>query len=282
MFLEIQEMIKRKRPLIVLIACLIVNNFSTAQNILPDTSISKIFLTDVSNSYNFSVAMFEQPPNFSQKDWLKIGAIASGTALLFTIDKNVKNFAHSKKNELNNNIFNFDSFYGNQYTAIFTGGLYGVGLFSNNHKIRELGLYTSEAFIISGLTTFALKVIIGRRRPYAGNDNLFLKPFQLTNNDYQSLPSGHTATAFAVSTVMANYFDNLPWKIFWYGSASMVAFSRIYHNKHWVSDVFLGAVIGYFVGEFVINFNSKNTLRVSNLNLMTVFSINRIGIQLNL
>ena len=39
---------------------------------------------------------------------------------------------------------------------------------------------------------------------------------------------------------------------------------------------------GYFVGEFVINFNSKNTLRVSNLNLMTVFSINRIGIQLNL
>ena len=33
-----------------------------------------------------------------------------------------------------------------------------------------------------------------------------------------------------------------------YGSASLVALARMYHNQHWASDVVLGAGIGTFAG----------------------------------
>ena len=108
-----------------------------------------------------------------------------------------------------------------------------------------MGLRATEAFVYSGIITAGLKVLIGRWRPYAGKDHLFFKPFQFNNDDYVSLPSGHTTVSFAVSTVLAKSMDNPYWKIFWYGSAGLVGVSRIYHNKHWLSDVFLGSVIGH-------------------------------------
>ena len=215
---------------------------------------------------------------FSQNDWLAVGAIASGTALFFTVDKNIKNFALNNQTSLNNNIFKVDTYYGSGYTALFTAGIYGVGLFTQNNEIRKLGLHASEAFIISGLVTGIFKIIIGRRRPYAGESNLIFKPFQFTNNDYQSLPSGHTTVAFAVSTVMANFSKNIFWKSFWYTAAGLTAASRIYHNKHWASDVFLGATIGYFVGEFVVDFNSKKKTELSSLNISPILSFNKVGI----
>ena len=78
---------------------------------------------------------------------------------------------------------------------------------------------------------------------------------------------------------MANYIDNTFWKIFWYGSASMVGLSRIYHNKHWTSDVFLGGTIGYFVGNFVVNFDKKNT-EYFGVKVNPYFTFDRIGVTL--
>jgi membrane-associated phospholipid phosphatase len=84
---------------------------------------------------------------------------------------------------------------------------------------------------------------------------------------------------FAVSTVMANYLDNTLWKVFWYGSAGLVGAARIYNNKHWVSDVFLGAAIGYFVGRFTVNFDKKDS-KYFGMNVTPYFTFNEIGINL--
>jgi hypothetical protein len=40
-----------------------------------------------------------------------------------------------------------------------------------------------------------------------------------------------------------------------YGMASLVAMSRIHKNKHWVSDVFIGSAIGFFVGKKISDLN---------------------------
>ena len=276
------QKIKTKcRVTLSILGFIIITNLSFAQNTSVNKSIGNVFVTDAGSAFNVSIATFKQPFEFTKGDWLVVGAIAGGTALLFTVDKNIKNFSLSNQTSLNDKIFNFDSFYGNGYTALFTTGLYGVGLFSDNHEIRELGLHASEAFIISGLVTGILKVIIGRRRPYAGDDHLVFKPFQLTNNDYHSLPSGHTTVAFAVSTVVAHYLENVYWKIFWYGAAGMVGLSRIYNNQHWASDVFLGAAIGYFVGEFVVDFNAEKNSELSSIKISPIISFNKIGLNLS-
>jgi membrane-associated phospholipid phosphatase len=38
-----------------------------------------------------------------------------------------------------------------------------------------------------------------------------------------------------------------------YGAASLIGLSRISENKHWISDVFAGAAIGYLSGRLVVN-----------------------------
>jgi membrane-associated phospholipid phosphatase len=40
-----------------------------------------------------------------------------------------------------------------------------------------------------------------------------------------------------------------------YGGATLVALSRMYHNKHWASDVALGAAVGTFSGLKVLRYN---------------------------
>ena len=39
-----------------------------------------------------------------------------------------------------------------------------------------------------------------------------------------------------------------------YGGATLVGMSRMYHNKHWASDVLVGAAIGTFAGQKVVRF----------------------------
>jgi hypothetical protein len=43
-----------------------------------------------------------------------------------------------------------------------------------------------------------------------------------------------------------------------YTGATMVGYSRMYHNKHWASDVALGAAIGTFSGMKVVRFSHSH------------------------
>jgi len=260
---------------------LLVNtNNITAQLEKPNNSIGKTFLGDMEHFFDLGIGLAKSPFSFSTNDWYTVGIVAGGTASLFIIDKNVRTFSQNNQTDINDKIFNLDRFYGSPYTGLFTASIYGYGLFTKNKKIRKLGLQATEALFYSTLITGILKVSLGRRRPNAGESHLVFQPFQfISNNTYQSLPSGHTTAAFAVSTVMANHIDNLYWKIFWYGSAGMVGLSRIYHNQHWTSDVFLGAAIGYFVGSFVINFDKENT-EYFGIKVNPYFTFNTIGVTL--
>ena len=38
-----------------------------------------------------------------------------------------------------------------------------------------------------------------------------------------------------------------------YSAASLIGVSRITENRHWISDVFAGAALGYFTGRLVVN-----------------------------
>jgi membrane-associated phospholipid phosphatase len=40
-----------------------------------------------------------------------------------------------------------------------------------------------------------------------------------------------------------------------YGGATLVGLSRMYHNKHWTSDIVLGAGIGTFSGIKVVRYS---------------------------
>jgi len=66
-------------------------------------------------------------------------------------------------------------------------------------------------------------------------------------SSYNSFPSGHTTQAFAAATFLnEEYKDRYPWIPYAsYTVASSVGLLRVANNRHYISDVLVGAGIGF-------------------------------------
>lgn len=115
--------------------------------------------------------------------------------------------------------------------AVYSLNLAGVKS-ENNFANRTALLIKSEA--IMAVMVFSLKKITAVPRPDTGAPDSF--------------PSGHTAQAFAAATFMHKEYgkQNIWYSIGAYSLATGIGAFRIMNNRHWVSDVLVGAGIGIF------------------------------------
>ena len=148
---------------------------------------------------------------------------------------------------------------------IIGGGLYVVGRIGHYDRVADLGLHSTEAILLGGGITSLIKGLAGRARPYVSADTS-PHDFQFgrgldRSGDYASFPSGHSTAAFAaaaaVTTETARLWPRSTWYVgpIMYGGAAMVGLSRMYNNKHWASDVAVGAAIGTFSGLKVTRYH---------------------------
>lgn len=236
-----------KRPLArTMIFLLFVFGSLTAQ-----TDYSAAIKADFNHFFGVGKALLTAPLRIDQRQAQRWALIAGITLALTPVDDDVHTFALNHQSSGGDNLFAIDRYYGHIYSFTLPVGIYLYGLVFHKDRVRQTGLKTAEAFLYAGAITQTLKILIGRRRPENGDGQYFFKPFQWTDDRYQAFPSGHATLSFAMSTVLAKSVDNIYWKIFWYGSAVLVSGARMYHERHWPSDVFFGAVIGYSVGSFV-------------------------------
>ncbi len=156
----------------------------------------------------------------------------------------------------NPNVANFASVtnnFGEAVTVIALPGLvYAVGYCRESEKLRDAGRTAYEAILLTGITATAMKIIVGRARPYNELDNFHFRPLNFSD-DFQSFPSMHTAMAFTLATVFANKVDSdYAYPIF-YALAASVGFARIHLDKHWFSDVVAGAIIGTLSARAILS-----------------------------
>jgi membrane-associated phospholipid phosphatase len=145
---------------------------------------------------------------------------------------------------------------------VFGGSLYAVGLIARKRTMADIGWHTLEALAVSGQVTSALKGMFGRSRPYAsaGDARDFDFGGGFGSATRRSFPSGHTSMAFALASVLAEETSHR-----WprarrviaplaYAAATGVGLARMYNDKHWASDVALGAAIGTLSGRLVVRY----------------------------
>lgn len=152
-------------------------------------------------------------------------------------------------------------------SVIIGAAMYAAGRITHHERLADLGLHGEEAIIVSGIIGGAIKWTTGRARPYVvadsnARDYQFLRGLR-KGNPYSSFPSGHVMAAFsaaaAVSNEAARWWPRSRWYVgtAMYAGATAVAFSRMYNNKHWASDVILGAGIGTFAGNKVVRYHHR-------------------------
>ena len=148
-------------------------------------------------------------------------------------------------------------------SVIIGSTLYIVGRTGGNERMAELGLHGLEALAVGGLLTYTIKGTVGRARPYmdVNKPRDFALGRGFRSQDYRSFPSGHTVMAFAAAAAVTGTTDrwwpNTTWYVgpALYGGAALAGMSRMYNNKHWASDVVVGAAIGTFAGLKVIRYH---------------------------
>ncbi|MEJ2505778.1 MAG: phosphatase PAP2 family protein [Ignavibacteriaceae bacterium] len=231
-------------------------NFDIDQNKTNHGLISNIN-SDATSFYKTSLDFVQSPFHFNSRDFMMTGIIAGVTALSFSLDNSVRDIMKRNHSSSMDNITNVGEKLGAaQYGLALSGILYLGGQFTQEPGLRKTGLMLAEALFLNGITTEVLKVVIGRSRPY-GNDGNFDLDFFRFNEEDNSLPSGHTSTAFTIATVLSQRIDNTYATIALYSFAGLTAVQRIYADKHWFSDVVLGAALGTAVGIKVVKLNSE-------------------------
>lgn len=122
-----------------------------------------------------------------------------------------------------------------------------VGQLTGQRSVTRVALRAGGAMAIAGGITTAVKFAIGRNRPQGDGDADQFRPL----SGWSSFPSGHTAVAFAVATAIAEETRD-PWSdAALYGAATLTALARLNDDRHWTSDVFVGALVGHLSARWL-------------------------------
>jgi len=101
------------------------------------------------------------------------------------------------------------------------------------------------AYSVNFLTVYSIKLLARRERPDKSNK--------------RSFPSGHSANSFLMASLLTEMYGT-ELSIPFYGLATLVALSRLQQNRHYLSDVIMGAGIGFVIGRGFVNvYDRKNS-----------------------
>ncbi len=118
------------------------------------------------------------------------------------------------------------------------------------------------AFLTAGIIVRFFKAIIDSPRPkgfFDGVTELSLVP-GIDVHSWNSMPSGHTATGFAIFLFFALLIKDKRWSGIMFVFALMVGISRVYLVQHFFVDVYFGSIIGVLATLLMYSIFFKNPI----------------------
>jgi membrane-associated phospholipid phosphatase len=226
--------------------------------------------TVLGNKYNLSQfwhetgSFFVQPTKWDGGDWLKLGVMGGATFLTMQVDQPIRDAVlRDNKRYFYSVPIEGARMYGELYSpVVFFIGFAAHSLIANDMSTRKIAYEIGQASLYTGAVVLTMKSIIGRARPHDNLGRATYHPFTLTGDDFHSLPGGHTATAFVISTVISRNVEPTWLKVLVYLPAILTPISRVYQDMHWTSDNVLGGAIGFFIATWVVDVHERNDSRV--------------------
>ena len=181
---------------------------------------------------------------FHKKALIWDGLFLGATGVLIANDESVLYQVPTSWHQTSLNISD-GSLYG---AAAIASGIYFTGLATKNEQSQIVGIRTAEATADSVIMYGVMKAIFQRQRPLSGEGE---GKFFSGNWLHGSFPSGHAMFTWTIASSVAHQYHSVPLDILMYGLASTVSVTRVTSAQHFPSDVFVGTVLGYLIGDYV-------------------------------
>lgn len=132
-------------------------------------------------------------------------------------------------------------------------------------KKKFMAFMIIASYAISGIIVQGIKFFYDAPRPAKLIDSTVYHKFVegVTLHNFNSFPSGHTTSAFALAAVLGFTIKNKNYSILLLLVAAMVGYSRIYLGQHFLEDVLAGSVVGMFSAIIVEVFLAEWIRRIS-------------------
>jgi len=180
--------------------------------------------------------------------WWEAAAVVGGAGLLLADDRHMFHEVREHPTHATGDVASVFRQPGEVkvYSALTLGTL-GVGLLARDPGITRTGAQLAASGALAAVGFGLLKEAAGRSRPDAGQGPYDFHPFSAAG----SFTSGHSALAFALATTLGDASHSAWITAGLYVIATGTAWSRVYDERHWPSDVFLGAALGVTSAKLV-------------------------------
>jgi membrane-associated phospholipid phosphatase len=206
------------------------------------------FFCDMSKFFGGIGYVCTVPLQWNSHDWLIAGGCVIFTGGAFLLDDELRELSLNNQNSFGDGLHSLGNTYGqSRYALAFAAGVYAVGFAADDAWLRGTGIVLLQTLISAGALNLALKTLVGRSRPYVGVGNTDFHPWSW-KEQYFSFPSGHAVMAFGLSSVLAGRIKNTWATIGLYSLAGITAWSRMYSDNHWLSDVVVGGAMSTAIG----------------------------------
>lgn len=209
----------------------------------------------IKSYFTDSWGVLKSPVRWKGRQWGTAAGVIGVSMALYAFDEDIRDFAQRNQSDGLDDAskYVFEPLGSGIIILPLTIGYYAYGAIAGNQRASRIGLTGIKAMAVTAVFTYALKYATQRHRPHDDdppNPRIWEGPF----GSYQStsFPSGHSSVVWSVAAVFASEYRNKLWvPIMSYTLASLASASRVYDDKHWASDVFFGAALGFFIGKFV-------------------------------
>ncbi len=165
---------------------------------------------------------------------------------LVSMDSGVRDGTRDLHSGIGNDVATFGRWYGDwRRSAPLVGGTLLAGALVGGSDAARRGAAAAVGVLAGSLANEAVNVAVGRDRPSEEEGPLGFEPFE----GHASFPSGHAAYAFAIAGAIDEATDGPLPAILGYAAAALVGVSRVYDDRHWLSDVAIGALVGMWTAR---------------------------------
>ena len=151
--------------------------------------------------------------------------------------------------------------------SLFVAGLLTYGVAKLVHAPRtttDIAWHTTESIFITSATATIVRGLLGRSRPFvtADSDAYDYHPGKgFSELAYRAYPSIHAAAAFSTAAALtaetARHSRRAAYFVapISFSLAALPGLARMYEDKHWASDVAMGAALGAVVGWATVRYH---------------------------